>query len=78
MSANRLRLSERVMDLQFAPLDTARAAWRKVAWEIPESKRKDDVESAVASRDRHAIRESAMRLYIWLEGFEAAQDLDEG
>jgi hypothetical protein len=69
----RLSLSDRVLDVQFANVAQARASWARLVDEIPPSRRKDQLDDAVRRGERLVIRETAMRLYIWLEGYEAAR-----
>ena len=70
---SRLLLSDRVLDVQFASMPQARAAWARLVDEIPPSRRKDQLDEAIRRGEKTNMRETAMRLYIWLEGYEAAQ-----
>ena len=68
-----LSLSDRVLDVQFSDMKQARAAWARLADEIPPSHRKDQLDEAIRRGEKGVMRETAMRLYIWLEGYEAAK-----
>lgn len=71
---SRLKLSERVLDVQFSDMPRARMLWAEIESQIPASRRKDQVAAAVRSGEQGVLRETALRLYIWLEGYEAAHE----